>query len=201
MLPRLWPESTIVCVGSGPSLSAPDLALVAASDARILAINTSYQACPRVDVLYAADYKWWRWHPDAVSLSCLKIALGQRAQHDPRVTVLDWTGLDGLEVRPHAIRTGGHGGYSAINVSVHLGARRIVLLAYDMGPSPDGRHHHHADHPDGSHPTYDKRRAVYQTLVEPLQALGVTVVNASRQTTIEAFPRFDLEEALCLACP
>jgi hypothetical protein len=200
MVPRLFPDATLVCLGSGPSLTAADLQTVHAAcrtdgrHIRSLAINTTYKSAPWADVLYAPDLKWWSWHPDAVQFQGFKFALGPR--HAPGVTGLEWTGREGIEDDPHAVRTGGHSGYAAINLAMHLGARRIVLLGYDLDQSADGHHHHHDEHPDESHPRYEHRRAVYATCLEPLAKKGIAILNASRHTTIEAIPRATLAEAL-----
>jgi hypothetical protein len=201
MVPRLWPSSTIVCLGSGPSLTAEDLLTVKAASERFsarpvraLAINTTYQAAPWCHALLGVDPRWWGWHPDALALRCAKFGLGPH--HEPGIRMVEWTGDEGIETKRTAVRTGGHGGYAAINLAVHLGARRIVLLGYDLAPSADGRHHHHADHPNGSHPHYEHRRAVYATCLPALRDLGITIFNASRETTITAIPRMALDEAL-----
>lgn len=199
MVPYLgiWPSATVVCVGSGPSLDRADVELARWSGAKILAVNSAYTCCPP-DALFAADAKWWGWHPDALDLPCLKFAFPPNPPMAlPGVDVLDWTTGDGLDLSPTRLRSGGHSGYAAVNLAVHLGARRIVLLGYDCAPGPSGNHHFHADHPDGSHLQYPYRRSVYQTLLKPLQALGITLVNASRRTAIPIVPRMDLEAALC----
>lgn len=199
MVPRLFPASTIVCVGSGPSLVAADILHAACHGAVILAINSAYLSCPSVlpDVLYAPDAQWWGWHPDALDLPCPKFAFQQEAAIYPQLTILGRTGYDGLDTDPRYLRSGGHSGYAAINLAVHLGARAIVLLGYDYCPDARGAHHFSGgDHPDGSHVPYDVHLAVYDTLVAPLAALNITIVNASRVSTITAFPCATLAEVL-----
>lgn len=198
----IWPSSTVVCVGGGPSLVAADVAFARSAGAKILSINSSYQCfegCP--DALFAPDAKWWGWHPEALGFACIKVAFPP----DPPVTlpgvdIVDWTTGDGVDLNPTCLRGGGHSGYAAINLAMHMGARRIVLLGYDGAPGPDGRHHCHPDHPDGSHIQYHYRRAIYQTLVKPLETLGIALINASRRTAIPFVPRQPLCRALCVPC-
>lgn len=196
MIPKLWPESVIVCVGSGPSLTIADILTAQDAGAKILAINTAYQYVPyALDALLAADAKWWDWHRDAVALPHpVKFCLQPTPY--PAVTMLQWTTGTGLDMDPSRVRGGGHGGYAAINLAVHLGAAKIILLGYDLAPAVDGADHCHPPHPDGSHLHYAHRRAIYQTLLEPLSALGVTILNASRRTAVPAIPRVTLDEAL-----
>ena len=42
---RLWPGSTVVCIGSGPSLTPEDVAYVRGK-ARVIAINRSVDLAP-----------------------------------------------------------------------------------------------------------------------------------------------------------
>ncbi len=201
-MPRAWPESTITILGSGPSLTAPDI-LLASYSSHLIAINSTYLLAPWADVIYAPDRRFYDWHPDVLELPCLKFAFQIEAEGLPGVTVLQRTGYSGLELRPWGLRSGGHSGYAAINLAVHLGAKHIVLLGYDHSPDGEGRHHFEGgDHPDGSHlPDYTVHRDAYDTLVKPLAELGITVINASPVSAITAFPRLPLEQALCFRSP
>ncbi|MGQ6076331.1 hypothetical protein ACUNGR_13575 [Serratia sp. IR-2025] len=50
---------TVVCVASGPSLTAADCALVEASGLPAIAVNNSWRLIPACAVIYAADCCWW----------------------------------------------------------------------------------------------------------------------------------------------
>lgn len=203
-MPRLWPGATIVCLGSGPSLTQDDVFAIACvrdvRHLRVITVNTTYQLAPWADVIYAPDEKWWGWHGEDVSARCrgLKLTLSQD-EHAARAGAhrLDWRSGGGLSTDPRRVMTGGHGGYQAINVSVHLGASRILLLGYDLQADPSTDHvHHHRAHPDHSVVPYERWRAVYETLMAPLGALGIEILNCSRATAITAVPRASLDEAL-----
>lgn len=190
-VPKLWPGSTIVCLGTGPSLTAEDVAYVQGK-ARVIAVNNAYTLAPWADVLYAADVKWWGWHKGVPSFTGLKYACHPSAAlRWSDVQMLRRTGLDGLELDPRGVRTGFNSGYQAINVAVHLGAVKIVLLGYDMKGS-----HFFGRHPDNTKPPFVLCLKKFATLNAPLQALGISIVNATRQTDLLCFPRLPLEEAL-----
>lgn len=194
-MPCKWPASTIVCLGGGPSVTAADL--TACQGYPVIAINSSIFDVPWADVLYAGDAKWWGWHQGAEWFTGLRYALQDSVERRwPRVVSLTCTGMGGIETAPWGLRSGWHSGHAAINLAVHLGARRIVLLGYDLKPSPDGQHHHHPEHPDGRHPNYARALAMMQTLVEPLAALKVEVVNCSSDTALTLWPRLPVSEVL-----
>ena len=199
-VPRSWPGSTVVCIGGGPSLTAKDVDAVKGF-ARTIAINDAYRLAPWADVLYAADRKWIDWHDGVPSFTGPKYTIESR-DITPRLdwTVLRNTGYLGLEDDPSGLRAGHNSGYQAINLAVHLGASRIVLLGYDMGPAPNGLTHWFGAHPDGRDSPYDAMREAFATLVEPLAVAGVTVVNCSARTSLTAFPRMSIVSALRREC-
>jgi hypothetical protein len=194
---RLWPGSTVVCIGSGPSLTREDVEAVRGR-ARVIAINNGYQLAPWADALYASDGAWWRWHEGAPTFGGLKFSLkGDGEIVDPGVMLLENRGLNGLESDPAGLRHGKNSGYQAIGLAVHLGAARIVLLGYDLQLGPAGEKRWHAPHKDkAADAAFDKWLPQFATLVEPLRERGIEIVNCSRRTALTCFPRQLLEDAL-----
>jgi hypothetical protein len=191
---------TVVCLATGPSLTQSDVDYCRGK-AFVLAIKDAIRMAPWADVLYACDAKWWRYYGDALTFSGQKYTLDTLAAK--WATVLGRSGDEGLETtQKDCLRTGKNSGYQAINLAVHLGATKIVLLGYDMQPGVDGR-----DHWFGAHPRWRDAAAVssppyfvflpkFNTLVQPLKDLGIEIVNATRRTALKAFPCCSLEEAL-----
>lgn len=181
---------TWVCLGTGPSLTADDVD-ACRGRARVIAVNDAYKLAPWADVLYAADAKWWRWHEGVPGFTGWKYTIEPQQESWPGLGVFKNTGSDGLERDRGGLRTGFNSGYQAINLAVHLGAARIVLLGYDMRGQ-----HFFGKHPDDTVPPFAISLPLFQTLVRPLADLRVTVVNASRDSAITAFPRASLALAL-----
>lgn len=199
-IPCHGPGSTIVCLGGGPSLTLDDLDACRQANCLLLAINNTYTIAPDAIALFAADRTWWWWHPDALMHQGLKFMFPPSdVKALPGVTVLRRSGQRGLEVDDRsALRSGGHSGYAGINLAAHLVGphSRILLLGYDLQPSPTGEHHWHGEHPNGSHPRYAQWRDIYQTLLAPLAALDISLINCSRATAITGVPRASLADAL-----
>lgn len=190
---------TVVCLGGGPSLTAADVNFCRGrKGVRILAINNAIDLAPWADYLYAGDAKWWKWRKGCPEFQGQKYSIDRRvASSYPDVAIFTRTGVTGLETRPWCLRTGRNGGYQAINLAAtHLCAKKIVLLGYDMQASPTGEDHWHAPHPDGSHPGYDDCLRRFDTLVAPLAALSIEVVNCSPKTALRAFKCLPLSEVL-----
>lgn len=202
-VPLLWPGGTIVCLACGPSLSAPDVELVRrareAGRVRVIAINAAVRLAPWADVRYAHHAADWDRREDQAILAAFKglkysIEAGS-AKHG--ATLLRMSGSEGLEtVDRGAIRHGKTSGYQSIGVAVHLGAKRIILLGYDAKRNAAGVLHFYSCVGRQGPSDFAIWLRHYATLPGPLAAAGVDVLNASRETAIEVFPRVELEEVL-----
>lgn len=145
-VPKEWPGATAFCIGGGPSLTPEQVEMVHdfSPNNYVIAVNDAYRIAPWADILYACDYQWWRWHEGVPEFEGVKVGLrgckdGAGYEGDwngtdyPDVMGLAYNGIEGLEVKdPRFVRSGKNSGYQAINLAVHLGAKRIILLGYDM---------------------------------------------------------------------
>lgn len=200
-VPRLWPGETMVVIGGGSSLTPEDVQFCRGK-ARVIAIKEAHRLAPWADVLYAADAKWWKFYNGVPEFTGLKYAVEQSADQPPTdwsqwpdVQVLQQTGSEGLETDPTGLRTGYNSGYQAVNLAYHLaGATRIVLLGFDMWRGPSGDQNWFGEHPLHTPSPYPIFLHAFSTLIDPLKSAGVHVVNASRFTVLNAFPRVPLEE-------
>lgn len=106
----------------------------------------------------------------------------------------------GLSLDPLRINQGGNSGHQALNLAVLFGCNPIVLVGFDMRLGPGGEKHFYPDHREGlSNPDHMAcmRWAVrFRLTVPDLKRAGVTVLNASRRTALDCFPRVTLDEAL-----
>lgn len=172
----------------------------------MIVVNDNYTKAPWADVLFASDLKWWAFHRGVPSFPGLKYSLDakwttqaiENNGHQWGVGVLKTGPLTGLSLKPDTLAHGDNSGYQAINVAVLMGVSRIVLLGYDMQLGADGREHWFGRHHDGIRRNLllDRWPISFATLVEPLQSLGVEIVNCTRQTALTCFPRLTLEAVL-----
>jgi len=197
-VPRLFPGDTIVCLGSGPSLT-PDDVTSCRGRARVIAVKDTVTLAPWADVLYSGEIKWWQHYGPTLAFEGPRYGIAcegmARVAALFNVSVLKNTGFIGLETDPTGLRTGKNSGYQAINIAAHLGAARILLLGYDM--AVDGtRQHFFGAHPYPRNDVFRDFVPLFETLVEPLKKIGIEIINCSRQTAVTAFARRSLSEAL-----
>ncbi len=193
-VPRSWEGETAVLLGTGPSLTQADVDACRGT-ARILAIKDAIQWAPDADCWYGCDAPVWAYYgPRCLAFAGLKYTLDPKAA--AWAQVLQNTGFTGLESTPTGLRTGKNSGYQGIGLAVHLGVRRIVLLGYDLQADPNGRTHVIARPYSTRVSPFRDFLPLFATLVAPLAALGIPIINASRETALTCFPRLSLAEAL-----
>lgn len=196
-VPRLCPGGTVVCLGGGPSLTPEDVD-ACRGKVTAIAVNDAWRLAPWADALIASDAAWWHVHKGVPTFAGLKFSVSPEAAKWPGVQILRNTGHEGLELDPTGLRTGRNTGAAAINLAVHFGATRVLLLGYDMEAKNEARSHWFGAHPlplRGGSP-YPLFRQMCQAMVAPLKAAGVEVVNCSRNTALTCFPRRPLAEVL-----
>jgi len=191
----------VACLGGGPSLTQADVDRLRGR-VRVIAINDAWRLAPWADVLYGCDWRWWVKHGGVPGFAGIKVSLSNSRGHldeYPEIRLLENTGVDRLEPRPNGLRTGHNGGFQAINLAVHFGARRILLLGYDMKAGDGGRTHWFGDHAD-----WPTRPTIYATAMLPhfaglaaaLRDAGVEAINCTPDSALTVFPIQDVETAL-----
>lgn len=138
--------------------------------------------CPWADVLYAMDAAWWqRYLPDVKKEFKGKFFAGV-------------SGVKGVPIAPS--KTLRNSGAGAINLAAHLGAKNIVLLGYDCQHT-GGKTHWHGNHPKGlgNAGKVNDWPAQFATLAIKLSA--VNIINCTRNTRLNCWPKKSLEETLC----
>jgi len=211
-VPPLWRDATAVIAGGGPSFDEGQAALLRDVDIRrrcnVLAINDAGRRVAP-SLLYFADHKWFAWHRDLVSalltVGCPVATIDPAAaREDPRLKFLIRGDDTGLATAPNQLALGSNSGHQAVNLAYHLGARRILLVGFDMrvGPAPDGqgrpRTHWHAGHPVPTDPKVYERHMLpkWPPIAAALKQKGVEVVNCSPGSALTVFPVGDLAEEL-----
>ncbi|HWI12242.1 MAG TPA: hypothetical protein VNU48_12990 [Burkholderiaceae bacterium] len=218
-----WPGATVVILASGPSLTVEQCEQVqvwcksaggaggagAEQMRRCIAINTTFRRAPWADVLYACDAPWWRAADDETKRHgfrshCEEAAAVFRgelwtqddaARREFRINWVESQRAAGLGKRPGLIHQGGNGGYQAMNLAYHAGAKRLILLGFDMHGT-----HWHGKYENGLTNTPKHLFQVwidnFAALARDLTAESVEVVNCSPGSALKCFPAMDLAEAL-----
>lgn len=176
----------IVCIASGPSLTAGDCRLVEFSGIRTVAVNHSWKMARFADFIYAGDATWWEQYGDEIDIPAQGWTCSKRASIK-------------FDLKFHNVGGPYNSGMRAVQWAIEQGEKIIILLGYDC--SVKNGTHWHGDHDKSKNPnTALCRKWQNQFLRVAMIAKKnkARVINCSRYTEIECFERMTLEEALAL---
>lgn len=179
----------------------------------MIAVNNSYgdpvhdekgtlvKYVPRdyVDIVWFGDPSWYEWHEEWLrDFGGLKVHCSEnRWDRNPELKRL---GRDkskfGLSTKTGHVCWNKSSGASAINLACLLGAKRIILLGYDMRKI-DGQKNWHQDHKvHQDDAPFKKFLKPFSKIAKDLKELGVECLNATEGSAIKQFPIIKLEEVL-----
>lgn len=196
-----WTNATVAILASGPSLNHRDVCYARDRAERVIAINESWRLCVDADVLYAADFEWWRQRaPTEEHFKGSRWTQNRgwpAGRVPPKMNVID--SKPGHDIDPSLpfIYDGMNSSFQALSLAVKWGAKRVVFLGLDMG-RPGDKTHWHGDHEgtlrnDSPYPAFRKQ---FELVAPQLNNLGVLVINASPVTELKCFSLMDITDAL-----
>lgn len=201
-IPKMWPGATVVCIGGGPSLSIEQVNLCEEKwkegKIRVIGINDAYRIAPWIDILYAADKKWWMEHSGVPNYKGLKIGIEEDCRRFGNdIHVMRNTGSKGLERNRDGLRTGSNSGYQAINLAFHLGASKIILIGYDMKLGKKDEKHWFGDHPwRTTNIPFQSFLSAFPSLRKETNKEGVEVINCTPESALDSFKKGNLIDVL-----
>ena len=105
----------------------------------------------------------------------------------------------GLTTRPGELCWNHSSGGAAVNLAVQLGAKKIILVGFDM-KAIDDKHNFHDRYPwNKDRPYRDPYRIhkrPWKGIAARAKKMGVKIINATLGSTIDAFPIMTLERAI-----
>lgn len=200
IIPELWPGRTVYIIGGGPSLARMDLTPIHSK--RVIGVNQAFRLGPWVNVLYFGDCNFY----DLNRKNGIKDFGGLMISSCQRIPKDGWPGVHRVKrskQKPYGIDTerrnsiawNNNSGASAINIAYWLGAKRVVLLGFDMHKE-EGNHHWHSYYKDRgpNHNPYPRHLIGWPQIAKDAQSVGLEIINATPDSAITDFPYMPLEE-------
>ena len=208
-----WSAREVVICGQGPSwkmVHHPDIKRAKEEGARVIAVNGAVDEIPDLaDYFFTLDHSTENLrriadpYPGVTYVQAVPEdytgPAPEHVVHLRRISVAGepdgrpfrdrvWEQIPGgLSEARTCIHTG-NSGFGALNLAVHMGARRVVLLGVDG---------HGRERWDGSENGYlGHLPRLFRTAVPQLEWRGVEVVNGSPLTQVGCFPIKSPEDAL-----
>lgn len=197
-----WATRPAVVIGSGPSLSDEQLAMVKQHhvDQRVhvIAVNNTIERVPWADVSYFGDYTaLCHYLPKLKPLTSAEWVTTCRAGAERwRLTHVKPSPNNGMSL--DRVHLNGNSGAQAVNTAAAFGATKVILIGFDMRNSKDGKAHWFGQHPlplitTQLFPDWMHKFAI---LAKEAKALGVDIINCTPDSALQCFDKRALDEVL-----
>lgn len=170
--------TTFAVLATGPSMSQT-VAETVRGRCKVIAVSDAYRLAPWADALVSTDAKWWKHHADA-----LKFA-GEKWSAAPSF-VQQHEGIRRFLADSHT-----NSGLLAMMVAQGMGAKRILMLGFDLGGA-----HFFGAHPAPLKNTTPDRFEAFKRQFQYFQPRGVDIVNVTPGSALNCYRRSTLEAEL-----
>jgi hypothetical protein len=209
-IPKLWTDETCVLLGGGPSLPGL-LEGKRFNRCPVIAVNDAFRLCSDAAVCFFGDTKWYWWNKeDLKSFKGLKVSCDKQpnpakvkdteigsVKKELDVKIIRYSSGYGITIEPNRVRFNSSSGACAINLAWHLGAKRIVLVGYDMRVINGERNwRRHNNWQPGQPKGFEAFLKCFDYIAEDASGLGLDILNATPKSGIKNFPFISLE-SLC----
>ena len=203
----------IVCIGTGPSLTLNQVQIARDKGYRLFGCNLTYKIVPDLELLYGCNAAWWdTYYEEVKDLECEKWTTNLQAA---RKYQINWIGERfglGLCEEKKVIHHGHGSGYSLVGMAHKKGAKRILLLGYDLKYAPDydgksqyigkSKRHWFGEYPPHLQhwPSVKVQNGVHVELVDLYRSIHeqglVEIINCSPGSALESvIPSMGIEDA------
>jgi len=168
-------DATFAILATGPSMSQALADLVQSCPwVSAIAVSDAWRLAPWAAALVSADRAWWMAHPEARQFAGRRVA-----------------GVTAPGCETLAIGSGSSSGLIACHLAVAMGARRILLLGFDMHGA-----HFFGAHPEPLKNTTPQRFDVFRRQFARFHPAGVEILNCTPGSSLTAYPMASLQEAM-----
>lgn len=227
-VPRLWKNQDVWILGGGPSLTsnfnipenivskvrAQELPLSSYSpfmsavhEKNIIGVNVSFMLGNWVDMCFFGDTSFLLKYEEALLRSTsLKVSCAEKAKDLGWVKFLpvDYRTRGRLTFDNSKISWNFNSGSASINLAAHLGAKRIILVGFDMN-MPANQVHWHNEYKKTELTEEEKilRNKNFNSFLEPfpkikkdLDSCGIEIYNTSLNSAITCIQKVPITEFL-----
>ena len=226
-VPRMWEGGDVWIIGGGPSVpkqfgipekviqkvvegtsppSAYSKYMSLLQNKHTIGINVAYLLGDWIDMVFFGDKGFYLKHE-----SKLAEFPGLIVSCHPEADKIDWikytprdnSRVKGISQDPRKVSWNGNSGSAAISVAVHAGAKRIILLGFDMKLNSHNNQHWHDIYKRGKietpmdwkhwQPILERQMLGFKHIAKDAEEMGITIINASPTSEITHFPKISIK--------
>lgn len=191
-----------VIIGGGASVKETDLSPLK-NHYPVIGVNDAFKLGDFVDFTWFGDQRWYEWNKKVLEESGMTsdrlFTCAMSLEDDPGLYCFKRGKPVGIENKLGQVAWNRNSGGSAINFAYHLGAKKIILIGFDMKRGVGGRTNWHDNHkarntnPEGMYRRYND---AFKYIKSDADKLGLVIINTSLDSAIIELDKMTLEEAL-----
>ena len=227
-VPRIWEDGEVWIIGGGPSVTTqfgiPDEVvrsvvngkspsvyspyMSSIHDKHVIGINVAYLIGDWIDMMFFGDGTFLLNYRDRLAkFPGIKISC------HPSVTRYDWikylerdTGhVKGISSDPGSVSWNGNSGAAAISIAANTGAKRIILLGFDMKLDKEkNKHWHDIYHQREGLLNPNKRQVLpfarhligFPEIAKDAKRRGIEIINACPDSAIDCFKKVAVKDLI-----
>ena len=194
-----------VVKGTSPQVYSPYMS--ALHDKHVIGVNVAYLLGDWIDLVFFGDSGFLLKNQEALAkFQGIKVSCHPRTNDVKWIKFLprDKSHSHGISSNPMKVSWNGNSGAAAISLAAHTGAKRIVLLGFDMKLSSGNNQHWHDLYGRGT--TFDDRRRKkmpfhrhlrgFPPIAKDAARMGIEILNACPDSAIECFTKCNVNDLL-----
>jgi hypothetical protein len=204
------PEKVIKSVVEGhspPSIYSPYMEYL--HNKHVIGINMAYHIGTWMDIIMFGDNGFFlREEQGLAAYPGLKVSCAPNSRSEPWVKYVerDLEHPKGISEHPDKVSWNNNTGAAAISLAVHTGAKRIMLLGFDMKLNKNNNQHWHDLYKKGPLLKQDQRRARklpfdrhlsgFPVIQQDAKRMKVEILNVCPDSDIMCLPKYTLKELI-----
>lgn len=188
---------TAVIIGTGPSLTIKQLEQV--NHLKRFGCNRAFEF--DLDVLAATNYQFWDYYwPEIKDLRCDKWTPFKPSAEKYGINYIEERGEAGLSTDPSYIHHHHGSGPIILNIALHYGIKKMLLIGWDMRFPTDGKRHYFGEYPESmQHWTKNiGENGEILGLIKEMETInpsdyGIEIINCTPNSALTHFPMDKLE--------
>ena len=187
-------ETVIIC-GTGPSITPEQISKV--KHLKKFGANRAFEF--DLDVLHGCNYQFWDYYwPEIKNLRCDKWTTRPNLKYEG-LNYIEERWIDGLSTDKSYIAAHHGTGPQLINIALHYGAKKMLLIGWDMRHS--GKRHYFGEYPKVMQHTTKNLGPDGELigLIKEMETInasdyGIEIINCTPGSALKHFPMGDLED-------
>ena len=222
-VPQIWKNETCIIIGGGPSIlkqfkipnELRDLVFngkmkpkcyspyfESIKDFQIIGVNKAYEMGDWMDILFFGDDSFFvNFRKEILSFPGLVVTCADKYINSYFLKQLrrDKKHRFGITNKTDSISWNLNSGAAAINLAIHLGCKKIILLGFDMKLDEEENQHWHKYYTSVLKTVsgaFNAQSRGFPLIASQAAKKGVKIVNANPDSAIECFEKMNIKNAI-----